>query len=612
MTITPKNYADPVVTMNTSMGSITIELFPTAAPITVNNFLTYAYTGFYDGTIFHRVVAGFVDQGGGYTAQAQKSTLPPIPLESNNGLSNVTGTIAMARTADPNSATSQFFINAVNNTYLDYVNASNPGYAVFGNVLQGLDVVEAINAVPVNSSSAPLTDIVIQSVTTSVYYQGNRSDYTITMTGGQIAVTPKSGVGTNLPTASTLSKTEQLQFADMTVIPSSDTENTVIASFQAGTLTSPTDIFDSSKAVFDNLDKIQSLASTGKLISIGFTDSATPSVTLSASQFASDTAALAAISGPYQLTVTDVTAANSSSVASNAHVGSVAVVDSANNVIANLDHLQAIAGKLASITLTDGAIPALLIPAAQATSDASALNAISGYFSVSQTATGNNLTISGIANALGNTVIFSGNASQYTITPAHDGIHFTVATTGSSDQLSNIQALQFSDVTEFIAPAPGTGGVNNGGNITELYAAVFGRVPDVQGLSYYEKELAANPGLSLTTLAQNFLSSPEYTGNSAHNYAQTSAGEAQFITDSYNNLLHRAPETGAIPYYQNLISQFTQGLTPGTAAYNAAELQAHATMLVDFSASAEFLDDVQVTAAHPASAGFSGHWLVLI
>jgi hypothetical protein len=141
---------------------------------------------------------------------------------------------------------------------------------------------------------------------------------------------------------------------------------------------------------------------------------------------------------------------------------------------------------------------------------------------------------------------------------------------------------------------------------------VFGRIPDVPGLAYYEKELAANPTLSLDRLAEDFLLSPEYTGNAAHAYAQSSAGDARFITDSYTNLLNRAPESGAIPYYQALIDKFTGGMTPGSAAYSAAELAAHATVLVDFSASPEFLGDVQITAAHPASSGFTGHWLVLI
>ncbi len=291
----------------------------------------------------------------------------------------------------------------------------------------------------------------------------------------------------------------------------------------------------------------------------------------------------------------------------------VAVADSAANVSANLDGIQAVAaaGDLATVVLTDGGIPSLTMTSSQARSDGAAINDIAGNFSVTETAQGNNAIISGVPDALGNVAVFSGPASQYTVTPAGDGVNFTVSSSGGTDHLSNIQAVHFSDVTEIVAPTPGSNGVVTGGNVTELYGAVFGRVPDVAGLDYYEKELAANPTLSLNTLATDFLSSPEYTENPAHGYAQSSAGDTQFITDSYNNLLHRAPESGAIPYYQNLIDQFTQGLTPGSAAYSAAELAAHATLLVDFSASAEFLADVEITATKPASGGFTGHWLVL-
>jgi hypothetical protein len=295
-------------------------------------------------------------------------------------------------------------------------------------------------------------------------------------------------------------------------------------------------------------------------------------------------------------------------------VGTVTISDSAANVLSNLSALQTLAAnrQIGTISLTDGGIPSLSITAAQATNDAAALNAISGSFSVTQTVPGGNQSIVGVTSASGNTLVLSGNASQYTVTPLGDGVHFTVTTGGSSDQVSNVQALKFSDFTEIVAPTPGTNGTVTGGNITELYGAVFGRIPDLPGLSYYEKQLAANPSLSLVSLAANFLQSPEYTGNSTHIYPQSAAGEAQFITDGYSNLLHRAPESGAIPYYQNLIGTFTQGLTPGTPAYAAAELKAHATVLVDFSGSAEFLGDVQVTAVKPASAGFTGHWLLLI
>ncbi len=156
--------------MVTSMGTIVIDLDAETAPITTANFLSYAEAGFFDGadgqgaTVFHRVVDGFVAQGGGYTASGtEKSTQDPIVLESDVGLSNLRGTIAMARTGVPDSATSQFYFNLVDNTFLDYQDASNPGYAVFGEVVQGMDVVDAIGAVATNGE-VPAEAIIIESV----------------------------------------------------------------------------------------------------------------------------------------------------------------------------------------------------------------------------------------------------------------------------------------------------------------------------------------------------------------------------------------------------------------------------------------------------------------
>jgi cyclophilin family peptidyl-prolyl cis-trans isomerase len=134
------------VELQTNIGTITVKLDYDKAPISSNNFIAYVKSGFYKKTLIHRVVKGFVVQGGGMDMSSFtfKTTNPPIINESTNGLSNVTGTIAMARTADPNSATSQFYINVADNTNLDYVNAGNPGYAVFGNVVAGMDVVKKI------------------------------------------------------------------------------------------------------------------------------------------------------------------------------------------------------------------------------------------------------------------------------------------------------------------------------------------------------------------------------------------------------------------------------------------------------------------------------------
>jgi cyclophilin family peptidyl-prolyl cis-trans isomerase len=157
-----------IVKLETNKGNIVIELDRQAAPVTVKNFLEYVEAGFYDGTIFHRVIPGFMIQGGGFTKDMQrKKTRSPIINEAKNGLSNKRGTIAMARTSDPNSATSQFFINHRDNTPLDYVAGGNPGYAVFGKVTEGMDVVDAIAAVKTTTRNGmddvPVEPVVIQS-----------------------------------------------------------------------------------------------------------------------------------------------------------------------------------------------------------------------------------------------------------------------------------------------------------------------------------------------------------------------------------------------------------------------------------------------------------------
>lgn len=160
----------PQVLLKTSDGDITVVLYPEKAPKTVANFLQYVASKQYNGTVFHRVIPGFMIQGGGFdTHYVQKPTRAPIPLEARNGLSNVTGTLAMARTSDPDSATAQFFINTHDNTNLDYPNPDGNGYAVFGKVTSGMDVVRKIEASPTGSkgmmSDVPQTPIVIESAT---------------------------------------------------------------------------------------------------------------------------------------------------------------------------------------------------------------------------------------------------------------------------------------------------------------------------------------------------------------------------------------------------------------------------------------------------------------
>jgi cyclophilin family peptidyl-prolyl cis-trans isomerase len=157
--------AAPQVKFQTSAGDFVVELNPEKAPKTVDNFLQYVKAKHYDGTIFHRVINNFMVQGGGYTtSMSEKPTRPPIALEAQNGLKNDLGTIAMARTSDPNSATAQFYVNVKNN---DFLNARGPadGYTVFGKVVSGMDVIHKIKQVPTGPGDVPQTQIVINSAT---------------------------------------------------------------------------------------------------------------------------------------------------------------------------------------------------------------------------------------------------------------------------------------------------------------------------------------------------------------------------------------------------------------------------------------------------------------
>ena len=160
------------ILMTTTVGPMTLELDADSAPKTVENFLSYVSSGFYDGTIFHRVINNFMVQGGGFTADMeQKATQAPIENEANNGLKNARGTIAMARTQDPHSATAQFFINVQDNDFLNHTgeNMQGWGYAVFGKVTEGEDVLDKIRCVQTGSQAGhqdvPVEPIIIESVT---------------------------------------------------------------------------------------------------------------------------------------------------------------------------------------------------------------------------------------------------------------------------------------------------------------------------------------------------------------------------------------------------------------------------------------------------------------
>lgn len=162
------NAQTALVELKTSQGLIVLELNSEKAPNTVKNFLQYAKDGHYNGTVFHRVISGFMIQGGGMDKNLnEKATREPIKNEADNGLANNIGTVAMARTGDPHSATAQFFINVANNNFLNHTDKSQRGwgYTVFGKVVKGMDVVQRISTMPTDGGDVPLQTIVIESAT---------------------------------------------------------------------------------------------------------------------------------------------------------------------------------------------------------------------------------------------------------------------------------------------------------------------------------------------------------------------------------------------------------------------------------------------------------------
>lgn len=167
MTVNADTSTSPKVRLETNMGAIVLELNREKAPVSVENFLSYVKDGHYDGTIFHRVISNFMIQGGGFTQDyRQKATKAPIKNEADNGLKNERGTVAMARTSDPQSATAQFFVNVVNNDFLNYTAANSRGwgYAVFGKVTEGMDVVDKIRNTPTGSGGPFPTDVPRETV----------------------------------------------------------------------------------------------------------------------------------------------------------------------------------------------------------------------------------------------------------------------------------------------------------------------------------------------------------------------------------------------------------------------------------------------------------------
>ncbi len=408
---------DPQVTLTittsgnvNASGAVVIELQPQQAPITVANMLAYVNSGFYTDVIFHRAIQNFMIQAGwvGVTGTAGYFKSPiynPITLESNNGLSNLTGTIAMARTVDPNSASAQFFINQVDNTFLNYVNAANPGYAVFGKVLTGMNVVNSIAQVPTNSMQGilqnfPNTFVDINSINQTV--AGSAISHSTTLSLSDIAAgatwsysldsgsTWLAGVGSSIILPTGNYAVNQIEVKQTTAGVDSNISNftsalevdpLALAAINFSTLTSTVAVSDTSTIIANNLNTLQT--NSALITSITETDSIPTAITLTATQY---TSAISAKFTNFSAVVTDLTATAAVSAQADTNVSGFTVTDTSANISHNLIALLADT-KLTSITQTD-TMTALVISASQSVTEAITLTKIIGPY---------NLIITGIA-----------------------------------------------------------------------------------------------------------------------------------------------------------------------------------------------------------------------
>ena len=447
------------------------------------------------------------------------------------------------------------------------------------------------------------------------------------------------------PTAPTLTLTAQQLSADATVIAdlsgNFSLQGTGLSLVEAQAFlgqphAAAVGVADSGYTIGGDFDQMQSWAASGKLLGIFLTDSGTPTLVLSVESLQNDQQALQDIQGNYQIQVNWATVAQALSIASVPRLHTINIIDTVDDVAnsatqlgsltqslgytltgttadlqanyTTLEGLQAHAWGL-DVRVTDSSFQTLSITVQQQDNDGLLLNGLTGNLILSVSVPQPGYTVTGVGE-LTTVAVLPGDAANYSIAPWL-GQYLQVTGTGSVsgvDNLFDVQAIQFADETVFVVNDP-SASIITSGNVAELYSAVLARAPDLAGLAYYNRVIDTDFSLTKVQLAEYFLNSSEYLNNPAHAYAQSAAGDAQFITDTYQNLLHRAPDAGAVPFYQAVIAQATAGLTPGTAAYANAQMQGHAQVLVYFSASAEFLNDVQVTTQHPANAQ---HWLYLI
>ena len=413
---------DPQITMTVTTsgnvnasGAIVIELQPGQAPITVANMLAYVNSGFYTDAIFHRVIYNFMIQAGlagtsgdttdSYYGFIRNPIYSPIILESNNGLSNLRGTIAMARTPDPNSASAQFFINTVDNPFLNYTDATNPGYAVFGKVLSGMTVIDSISRLQTGyvpntdykDIPLPLSSVVISSIqqtqmgsaithSTTLHISDIASDasWSYSLDAGKNWLV---GHGTSIILPTGKYSVNQIEVKQTTAGVDSHISNFTselevdavnLTSLDFSTVLTTVAVSDTSVTIAKNLDNLQT--NITKITGLTQTDVGT-ALNITATQLSKDGQALGLLNAvAYKLNVSEVLAGNAANVLlDSTHVSSIQVSDTSANITTNLDVLQDVLPKITAITQTDNTSVDLKVSAMQVQRDASVLTKIGNY-----------------------------------------------------------------------------------------------------------------------------------------------------------------------------------------------------------------------------------------
>lgn len=537
---------NPQVTLQTSLGTMVLELNPEQAPITVANMLAYVNSGFYNNTLIHRVIPGFMVQGGGFnTGLSYKDpTYSAIALESNNGLSNLRGTIAMARSSDADSATTQFFVNQVDNTYLDYSNPASPGYAVFGRVVSGLAVIDSMANVPTTTRSThanvPVTDV------------------TITAFGQTLA-------GSSTANAATLAVVGLEAGARWSYSLNSG------ASWTTGSgdhLTVPVGSYAASAIQVRQTDAAGNIsASTGKFTSALVVDTTAPTVN---SFSPLDEATGITIGSNIVVTFSEAIANGTGSIILKTAAGAtVATYDAASS--SNLT----ISGSTLTINPTSDLVysTGYKVEFAAGTIKDLAGNSYAGTtsYNFTTTTTSAGLTLTGTSandffrGGTGNdtidggdgvdTTLFAGNRANYQLT--HTVAGWTVSSAASgTDILQNVERLQFDDKTV----ALDINGI--AGQAYRVYQAAFDRTPDNSGLKFWISTM--DNGASLDSVAAGFINSAEFQALYGANPTNQ-----QFVSKLYSNVLHRTPDQGGYDYWTTLLD--SNGISKAVALREFSE-----------------------------------------